>query len=286
LWLSVLAVSLPAAAAILVPGERGSFVFQDPGQFAAKPITVHYYRPRTAGPDASVLVAVHGSERNGKAARDHWVRVAETNRAVILAPEFDNERFPQRLFQLGGMHERDRSHWTFGIIERLFDQVRSEEGLTTSGYLLFGHSAGAQFVHRFVLMMEQPRLVAAVAANAGTYTSPAYPQSLFDLRYPWALDESMVDRPALKSVFARRLIVLLGEADTDTSAPDYPRSREASQFGATRFERGRSFYAKAATEAARLDMPLQWELRSVPGVGHNAREMARAAARLLFPAAP
>ena len=45
-------------------------------------------------------------------------------------------------------------------------------GNTSADYYLFGHSAGAQFVHRLLLMVPDGRYAALVAANAGWYTVP------------------------------------------------------------------------------------------------------------------
>lgn len=271
-------------AALLEPGERGSFRFQDPGHFASRPITVHYFRPEAAGADAPILIALHGTERNAAGARNAWVDAAQAHRFVVLAPEFDRPRFPAAEYQQGGLRDRDPAHWTFGLVERLFDHVRAADGLTTPTYLLFGHSAGGQFVHRFALVMPQPRFSVAVSANAGSYMAPAYP-GVLDLRYPAALDEALVAPAALEAAFARRLVVLLGEDDTRSDSADFPNSAEARLFGANRLERGRNFFARARAEAQRLGTPFAWELHTVPGVGHSARRMAPAAARLLFPEA-
>lgn len=275
---------MAAFAALLAPGERGTFVFTDPGHFASRPIKVHYFRPANAGADAPVLIAIHGTGRNAVGARDNWVAAAREHGFVVLAPEFDRARFGYADFQHAGMEDRDPSHWTFGVVERLFDFVRAQEGLATPTYLLFGHSAGGQFVHRMALAMPGARFSLAVAANAGSYMAPGYPGPA-DLRYPAALDASLIPPAAQQAAFARRVIVLLGEADT-LQSPDLPRSAEARQFGAYRLERGRRFFARLQSEAQKLQVPLAWELRTVPGVGHSARPMSAAAAPLMFPDHP
>jgi acetyl-CoA carboxylase beta subunit len=190
-----------AWAGALVVGEPGNFVFTDKGYFADKPVTVYYYKARSAGPDARVMVVIHGAERQGSRMRDNWVPFAEKNRLIVLAPEFDEARFSSRLFNMGGIESRDRSQWSFQLVEHLFDFARADEGLSTPDYLLFGHSAGGQFVHRFMLLAEAPRVSVAVAANAGSYTMPVYP-GLMDDKFPYALDERIVSPDKLKQVFA------------------------------------------------------------------------------------
>ena len=275
---AVLLQPLGAAAALLMPGERQSFIYTDAGAFAGVPLTVHYYKPRTAGPEARVLFALHGSERNAQRARDNWIAFADQNNFIVLAPEFDLQRFPMPLYQLGGMEERDSERWTFSLIEGVFDRVKQEERLAAPVYDMFGHSAGAQFVQRYVLMMANPRLGTAVAANAGSYTLPVY-SGLFDHGYPYALDERRVGAEALKQAMRRRLVVLLGEQDTKTGK-DVPHTRQAVAQGVNRFERGQNFFRQATEQAHRMGVDLQWQLSTVPGVGHDSRKMSRAAGLL------
>ena len=111
-------------------------MFTDPGYFRDKPVTVYYYKAKAAGPDAKVVIAVHGAERSGQLARDTWMELAEKHGLVVLAPEFDAARFPEKLFQFGGMTETDRARWTFPIVEHLFEQVRRENGRQASTYIL------------------------------------------------------------------------------------------------------------------------------------------------------
>lgn len=265
----------------MVAGEPQSFVFTDKGYFADKPVTVHYYKARSAGPDAKVMMVVHGAERQGSRMRDNWMPFAEKNKLIVLAPEFDEARFSSRLFNMGGIESRDRAQWSFQIVEHLFDFVRTGEGLAASDYLLFGHSAGGQFVHRFMLLAEAPRVSVAVAANAGSYTMPRYP-GLMEDKFPYALNESIVSPDKLRQVFARKLIVLLGETDIKTDEANLPKARQATAQGVNRFERGTHFFEQAQMQAQKLETPLAWERVTVPGVGHDSRRMSQAAARLLF----
>jgi pimeloyl-ACP methyl ester carboxylesterase len=262
-------------------GRPAHCVFTDSGFFADKPLTVHYYKARSAGPNARVLVAIHGMERNARQARDNWLPFAERHGLIVLAPEFDAARFSSRLFNMGNIEDPDRTHWTFGLIERLFDAVRAGEQLQTGDYLLFGHSAGAQFVHRLMLLADEPRVSMAVAANAGSYTVAAYPAQGED-GFPYALDERIIAPRLLRTVFARKLVVMLGEADTATDAANLPRARQARAQGANRLERGRHFFERSTRQARESGLAFSWQLVTVPGVGHNSREMSRAAAAVLL----
>lgn len=272
-----------ASAVSLATGMPGSFVFTDTGYFVNKPLTVHYYKPASARSDARVLIAIHGTERKGANARDNWKAFADRNGVIVLAPEFDLKRYPNRLFQMGGLSDRDSSHWTFTLIEHLFDKVRGDEGLTASSYWLFGHSAGGQFVHRMALTMPQARYSVAIAANPGAYTLPVYTTSLPGFSWPWELDPRYVDEAQLRVSLGRKVILMLGEDDIKTDDPVMPRSPEALAQGANRLERGRRFFDMAREQATALDAEFGWQLATVPGVGHNSRGMSRAAAGKLLP---
>ena len=51
-------------------------------------------------------------------------------------------------------------------IEPLFDHARARFGMEADAYSIYGHSAGAQFVHRFLFHVPDARVARAVAANA------------------------------------------------------------------------------------------------------------------------
>ena len=286
LALAAASVFLPgmAVAAPLPAGEKTSFVFKPPGYFADKPLTVHTYKAHSAGADAQVLIAVHGMERAAAGARNNWVPFAEKNKLIVLAPEFDAARYPARVFNMGNLAQPDRARWSLQIVEQLFDFIRAQENLTRPDYILFGHSAGAQYVHRLMLLTPSPRVSLAISANAGSYTLPRY-AGPNDNAFPYALDEKTVPPAQLRQVFARKLLVLLGEADTETDAANLPKAPEAKAQGANRLERGKRFFAAAQEQAQALGAPFAWQLKTVPGVGHNARGMSAAAGRLLFGAA-
>src|SRR3546814_13949249 len=66
----------------------------------------------------------------------------------------------------------ERRFWTYRAVEAVYEAARAAAVPLATGYRLYGHSAGAQFVHRMVSFMPEARIEAAVAANAGCYTMP------------------------------------------------------------------------------------------------------------------
>lgn len=285
----LLLLGLPLAAAaqtqLALPVGKGSFAYVDTASGTAKALTIWYYKPAVLKATSRVLFVMHGANRNGDVYRDHWQRYAEKYNFLLVVPEFSKQDFSEADYQFGNVRDPDRSRWNFFIIERIFDQVRANESLSASHYDLYGHSAGAQFVHRFMLFMPAPRVATAIAANAGTYTLPRYPDAQ-QPGFPWSLDTALVDTAGLKADFSRRLIVMLGEQDTDPQHPQLSKKKEAMAQGRFRYERGQYFYRIAQEQASVLQTPLAWQLIGVPGVAHSDSGMAKAAARVLYEGAP
>lgn len=271
-----------AAWADQIGSGAGSFTFVDVKGDPAKPITVYTFRPQGYGSTSPIVFVMHGVLRNGADYRDQWISEAERHGFLLIVPEFSQEHYPGgRMYNLGNMFDRDGTavaepQWTFSAIEHLFDHVREITGNRNEKYLIYGHSAGGQFVHRFVLFKPNSRLERAVAANAGWYTMPS------DVEYPYGLGKSGVSDEGLKSAFDKKLVILLGDQDVDEKDRYLSRTPQALDQGRHRFERGHAFFRVAQQEASRLHAELRWELRIAPGVGHNNSRMAPWGARALF----
>ena len=166
----------------------------------------------------------------------------------------------------------------FDAIEPLFAAARQGMGLEAETYALFGHSAGAQFVHRYMMLTPDTRVARAVAANAGWYSWP-------DPAIDWPYGLRGAPRPALAQaeIAALPLTLLLGEADRDPDAPNLRRTPQAMAQGESRFRRGIRTAALVDYIAARLGVGSGWNLATVPGVGHDHRGMAPPAVRYLLP---
>jgi len=262
------------------PIGRGVFGVRD--EATGRVLKVWSARPADFGAGGRVLFVFHGVKRNARSYRDAWLAADRSERTLVLAPEFSARDFPGSAgYALGGVVDaagqpRARERWSFRLVEQVFRSVERGLGLELSGYDMFGHSAGAQFVHRFVLFCPEARLERAFAANAGWYTFSAGAA-----RFPYGLaDRPELARAAAKA-YGRRLSVLLGERDSDPRAPYLRQSSQAVAQGAHRLARGLRFFGVAKADAAERGLELRWSLDRVPRVGHDFRAMARAAAALL-----
>ena len=85
----------------------------------------------------------------------------------------------------------------------------------------------------------------------------------------------------LTTPFAKTLVLLLGDQDTDENHQYLLKIPEAMAQGKHRLERGHFFYEMAERVAAQLKTRLKWKLVEVPGVGHSNSGMSPYAARIL-----
>ena len=281
-WFGLLWAASASVAAEAVPVGRSDFVFVDERGNADKPIRVWVYRPEKFSAESPIVFVMHGTLRNGETYREPWVALAEGPGALVVVPEFGlaDYRDP-RTYQFGNMRTKggesiEESKWTFAAIEHLFDHIKTATGSRSERYFLFGHSAGAQFVHRMVLF-QGGRIALAVTANSGSYTLPD-----FETQFPFGLKDSGMTDARLKAALGVPMLVLLGENDIDTSDKYLPKNKEAMAQGPHRFARGHHFFRAAESAGERLNVPLKWTQSVVPGVGHDNSRMAPAAARVMF----
>jgi dienelactone hydrolase len=277
------AFTAPARAAERLEPGSDRFIHVDTANGEKREISVYYHRPENYTPDQPVLFVMHGNSRAVVRYWRQWKDLAWKYSALILVPEFDREDFPGSLsYHSGGMYdlvngeEKPRHQWTFAIIGRIFDQARHLTGSTRKTFMIYGHSAGGQFVHRYMTFTGGPRVSRAVAANPGWYTMPRR-----DIDFPYGIGDSPARENDLKTLFGKDLVILLGEADTDQSS-SLRQTAEAMEQGPHRLARGRYYFDTGKQMAAKLNTPFRWRIATVPGVGHSNGGMAPAAAKILF----
>lgn len=261
-------------------GTSASFEFTQAG----RQVIVRYFLPEEGAADAPVVFVLHGVKRNGEDYFNDWRPHAQKRGFVLIAPEFSQASFPgDEGYIYGNTVDRQgrplpRAAWSFSMIEPIFAAVRERAGLHAQDYAIFGHSAGAQFVQRFLYFVPEAHVSQAIAANAGWYMLPD-----LHVRFPYGVGGTPVTQDALNQAFARRLVILLGTADTDPKHRVLRHTPEADAQGPHRFARGQYFFARAREAAAAAKVPFAWRLVPVPGVAHSERGMTPAALKLLLP---
>ncbi|EAZ91941.1 alpha/beta hydrolase [Crocosphaera chwakensis] len=263
--------------------EKGKFIFTDYNENPEKPITVWSYFPANLTKLTPIIFVLHGVERNGREYRNIWANYAKQNNFILLVPEFSKQYYPKsRHYQQGNMFQRsgkpiDHSQWTFTTIERIFDAVKINQNLETENYIIYGHSAGAQFVHRLVMFNPKARFETAIAANSGWYTMPN-----FGIPFPYGLGNSGIEKNTLKQILTKKLIILLGTKDTNENDKHLRQTPQANEQGKHRLARGQFFYETAKKIAMKENINFQWQLIEVEGVNHSNLEMSKAAINLIL----
>ncbi len=265
------------------PAQRGCFLFESGGH----KLTVWQYRPGAATAESPILFVIHGVGRNAEEYLNDWVEFADQHDFILVVPEFSKSEFPgEESFNSGNLFDaagapRPRAQWSYSMIEPLFDVIRQQQDSHRTEYMIYGHSAGAQFVQRFLYFVPDARISHVVAANAGWYMLP-------DLTtpFPYGLKGTVANEAALRTALARPLVVLLGESDTDPNHPSLRHTPEADAQGLYRLTRGQYFFARAREAAAALQAPFNWILATAPGITHSNKGMAPFAVTYLFAGIP
>lgn len=265
--------------------ETGSDRFIHAGRASGekREISVYYHRPPGFDESSPILFVMHGNSRAVVRYWRQWKKHAYRYNALVLVPEFDSHDFPGNLsYHSGGMYdivtgaEKPEHRWTFSIIGRIFAQARRLTGSKHEKFLLYGHSAGGQFVHRYLTFTGGAKVRRAVAANPGWYTLPP-----LDIEFPYGIGDSPAGEANLKPLFATDLTILLGEDDTEQTG-SLRQTEEAMAQGPHRLARGRFYFDTGKRVARERGLPFNWRLQIVPGVGHSNGGMAPAAAEILF----
>lgn len=275
------ALAQPATAAAEAETGREGFYFRD---WEGPQVPVWLYIPngidRTKAP---IVIVMHGVNRDPDRYREEWVGEADRRGFIVVAPGFSQADFPKADgYNLGAMRDaqtgawRDRSQWTYSVIEPIFDAVVKRVGGAQTDYTFYGHSAGSQFVHRSLFFAPGPRAKRYLAANAGWYTFPD-----FATAFPFGLGGTPLTEDQLRAALAKDVVILLGNKDNDPKSSSLNKSKEANRQGAHRFARGKAFFAAARDLAAARGWEFGWSMRVVKGVAHSNGDMAKQVSDLI-----
>ena len=268
--------------------NSGVFDYSDYAPFGSKVMKIHYYVPESRTDSTPILFVFHGANRNAEDYRDAMINKAEFHKFIVIAPEFSNVNFPTGdKYNLGNVFVdgdnpssgtlNNESVWTFSVIEPLFDFVKQDLGNTSATYPIFGHSAGGQFAHRFVMYKPNARYDKVVASASGWYTVPN-----LSIDFPYGFKESPLANSSLASLFSKDLTIQIGSLDNDSGASGLRRNAQADAQGNNRFDRANHFYNEGSQMATSNSLPFNWSLYINPGKDHNYIEASKSGADLIF----
>lgn len=274
----------------LLPNTTGSFTFYPQAPVNRASIKVFYHIPSGDITKMPILMSFHGSGRDGGPHRDYWIQMANDNGFMVIAPEFSSSNYPglgdnylmSNIFDDGDNPSpstfNDKNDWTFSTLDPLFEAVKKAVSGTQEKYNAWGHSGGAQFLHRFVTYLPNSKLNIAVCSNAGWYTVPETIVS-----FPYGILNGQLPNTDLTTAFSRKLIVHLGQDDNNPNSAGLRHNAVVdAQQGMHRLERGRYYFNTSETTAQNMGTTFNWELHELASVGHDAQLMANDALQFML----
>jgi len=153
--------------------EEGEISLRRPDKKRQEIVTYTYYIPKTnRSSPLPVLVCLGGlNSQGGRYMGSDWKEFARENGFAILSPVF---KFSV-VSEIENFNKRTSYHypeaWSGETLITILKKIAKTENISSKKLYLFGHSAGAQFVHRFALLYPE-RCKAVAAHNAGSYDLP------------------------------------------------------------------------------------------------------------------
>ncbi len=274
-----------------------------------KVVEIFYYKPVEFNQDSNIIMVIPGAGRNADDYRDSWIDSADKYNLLVLSPRYPATNYDFAAYHLGGvvkdlelinpkveringriskyrMRDEDilfsfveePSDYLFGDFDKIFDWAKAATNSNQEYYDLFGHSAGGQILHRYILFNPASQARHVIAANSGFYTLPGDPY-----HFPFGLGGTKIKGGDLVSSFSSSLIVMVGEEDNvNETRGTMLHTPIADEQGLGRLERGNYFFEKSRAHAEAIGSPFNWQFEVIPNVGHEYREMGKAAADYLY----
>jgi pimeloyl-ACP methyl ester carboxylesterase len=205
---------------------------------------------------------------------------------LLIAPVFDTPRFGNLGGGFGGYRNLFGKHipadeFVNKLVNRYSPQTRSG----STQFYLYGHSAGGQFVNRFVVT-HPDKIIRAVISAAGRYSYPTtsskwpYGAGHLSKKLKWK-DGSKTNVSVSKSLrdyalAARKVSIVIGSKDTKVQ-PKRPAHK-----GATRIELAKSWAREMNQNAERYGVSGNVKVSLVQGVGHSSSALTPYCANVLF----
>ena len=263
---------------------EGMFEFQDSVFPMVKPLEVHYYIPDNVDVKKCPIIFIfQGNDRNYTYLIDAWGQVAKDRKFIAIVPQFPMQDFPLYLYQEVGIMNKEHTELmpqektTASMIDRLFLYVKKHIASRRNDYKMYGHSAGGQFVQRFMMMHDSPYVSRAVVGSPGWYT---FPDRNMDYSYGIKNVPYVTDK-ILKRWMSKDIIIQT--ASLDTLREWFLRTTpEADAQGKNRLERGKNFFNYCHKLAVKKHWTFNWREQTIKGIGHESVPMGMAAVDILL----
>lgn len=243
-------------------------------------VEILYITPNAINEDTEVIFVIHGNSRNADDYLSAWIPLVQNKNVIIAAPKFDKKNF--RYFFLlesaesnGTINERSDSYINTSI-SLFFNYFKSRFALNANTYKMFGHSAGAQFTHRYMLLSNDQRISDTVIANAGWYTF------LNGEQYPYGIKDTPIEISSshIRWFMSNKTSLLIGSIDTNLN--NVNSSAGAQKQGITRVDRADNYFKSLIDISDKKEIPFRWRYKVINDVGHDYQKMTPIAASILL----
>lgn len=272
---------------VLLEQSTGSGYFEYTS-FNSKTIRVYYHIPSNTNANSPILFVFHGSGRNASDYRNAMVSMANQYGFIVMTPQFSNLDFPGGdAYNLGNVFTdgdnpspsslNPEEEWTFSVIDPLFDFIKQSLNNNSLKYQVFGHSAGGQFAHRFLMFKPNANYDMVVVSAPGWYTLIDV-----DISFPYGFKDSPLESVSLSHLFEKKMIIQVGSLDNNPNASGLRHNQFADAQGLNRLDRAQHFFNTASVLAQNEDIEFQWELRINDGADHDYITACEKGAELIF----
>ncbi len=239
--------------------------------FKGTPLNLHYYKPGSYS-GQQFIVVFHGASRTAARYRNSSVLMAERSHSLVVVPEFDAERFPNRTYQFGGVFREDGSvaepdEWTYAYVPLIVDYIQEREGDPDMTHFFLGFSAGGQFTGRMTAMQDS-EAERIVVTSSGSCIFPTR-EMRFGLGFG-GLPDHLSDDERIRRFLAQPITVYIGTNDTELA--QLPTGSAYDQ-GVHRYSRNIRWFNEAMDLAYENEWEFNWRLVIADGPAHTPKEV-------------
>ena len=243
-------------------------------------VEIYYISPDVIDENTKVIFVIHGNTRNAEDYLSEWRPYIAKKNVIVVAPKFTKESFKYfallEMAQSSGKVNRDESEYINNSISLIFNFIKSKFSLNTQTYSMFGHSAGAQFTHRYMLLSGDKRISSAVIANAGWYTF------ISTAEFPYGIKNAPIKifSDHIRWYTASKVNLLIGSDDVGFKSLNT--SKGAQIQGINRFERANNYFNTLIKEAEKNKYVLRWNFKVLDDTDHDYKKITPIAADILL----
>jgi hypothetical protein len=268
---------------VFAPGAKTAFIFKTPGN---PDVPMYITVPANLTTTTHVLLNMHGNGRTASSYHDAWYPWTRNHNYILVTPYFSDANWPDSGYHQGNVFEAENcagslnpeASWSFTIVDNAFTHLKSRFQLRDNKYDIWGHSAGAQFVHRMMLWKPSARIRFGMAANSGWYTAPDT-----SIACPYGLRNPLLNFSTQRLVdYTNRPMILFRGTEDTLRDSELRTTSEADAQGRNRWERAQYMYDKGVE----INTSLNWQLIAVPNSGHDKDTMAPGAQQFLVDPVP